>query len=72
MARKSKKSHQAYKEWAPSVKLLQQNIIRIIHSNINGRGTVNLKIYQIIVLIIVRLKKAKGKKLRKNENEKQR
>ena len=72
MARKPKKSHWAYKEWAPSVKLLQQNIIRIIHSNINSRATVNLKIYQIIVLIIVRLKKAKGKKTRKNENEKQR
>ena len=65
MARKPKKSHYAYKEWAPSVKLLRQNIIKIIHSNINGRGTVNLKIYLIIVLIIVRLKKAKGKKIEK-------
>ena len=45
MVRKPKKSHYAYKEWAPSVKLLRQNIIRIIHSNINGRATVNLKIY---------------------------
>ena len=60
MARKPKKSHQAYEELAPSVKFLRQNIIRIIHSNINGRATANLKIYDIIVLIIV--KKAKGKK----------
>ena len=26
MARKPKESHQAYKEWTPSIKLLQQNI----------------------------------------------
>ena len=32
MARKPKGSHRAYKEWAPgSVKLLQQNINRIIY-----------------------------------------
>ena len=32
MARKTKGSHQAYKEWAlDSVKLLEQNINRIIH-----------------------------------------
>ena len=37
-------SHRAYKEGAPSVELLQQNIIRIIHAKINGRTTVNLKI----------------------------
>ena len=65
MARKPKGSHGAYKEWAPSVKLLQQNINRIIHAKINGRAIVNLQVYQIIVLIIVRQKTAKGKKLRK-------
>ena len=65
MARKPRGSHRAYKEWAPSIKLLQQNINRIIHAKINGRAIVNLKVYQIIVLIIVRLKTAKGKKLRK-------
>ena len=43
---------------------------RIMHAKINGRATVNLKIYQIIVLIIG-LKKAKGKKTEK-KNEKQR
>ena len=37
-------SHRAYKEGAPSVKLLQQNMIRIVHAKINGRTTVNLKI----------------------------
>ena len=31
MVRKPKGSHLAYKEWAPSVKLSQQNIIRIIY-----------------------------------------
>ena len=45
MARKPKESHLAYKEWAPSIKSLQQNINRIIHSKINGRATVNLNIY---------------------------
>ena len=29
MARKPKGSHRAYKEWAPSVRLLEQNIIKI-------------------------------------------
>ena len=29
MARKPKGSHRAYREWAPSVKLLGQNIIEI-------------------------------------------
>ena len=45
MARKPKGSHWAYKEWAPSVNLSQQNINRIIHTKINGKTTVNLKIY---------------------------
>ena len=45
MAGNPKGSHQAYKEWAPSVKLLQQNIYRIIREKINGRATVNLKAY---------------------------
>jgi len=39
MARKPKGSHRACKEWAPPVKLLQQNINRIIHAKINGRAT---------------------------------
>ena len=30
MVRKPKGSHRAYKEWSPSVKLLQQNINRIL------------------------------------------
>ena len=52
-ARKPKESHWAYEEWASSVKLWQQTI--------SYRGTVNLKVYQIIVvLIIIRLAKAKG------------
>ena len=73
MARKPKGSHRPYKEWAPSVKLLQQNINRIIDAIINGRAIVNLKVYQIVVLIIVRLKKSERKKTeKKNENEKQR
>ena len=42
--RKAKRSHQAYKEWAPSVRYLEQNIIIITHGKINGRATVNLKI----------------------------
>ena len=73
MARKPKGSHRAYKEWAPSVELLQQNINRIIDAIINGRAIVNLKVYQIVVLIIVRLKKSERKNTeKKNENEKQR
>ena len=44
MARKPKRSHRAYKEWAPSVRELEQNIIIITHGKINGRATVNLKI----------------------------
>ena len=43
MARKPKRSHRAYKEWAPSVRQLEQNIIIITHGKINGRATVNLK-----------------------------
>ena len=43
MARKSKGSHRAYKEWAPSVKSLQQNMNRVIRSKTNA--IVNLKIY---------------------------
>ena len=43
-------------------KLLQQNINRIIHAKINDRTTVNLKIYQMIILFIARIKKVKGKK----------
>ena len=30
LVRKPKGSHRAYKEWAPSVKILQQNINRIL------------------------------------------
>ena len=37
MARKPKRSHRAYKEWAPSV-------VIITHGKIDGRATVNLKI----------------------------
>ena len=33
-------SHRAYKEWAPSVKLVEQNIIIITHAQIYGRATV--------------------------------
>ena len=33
MARKPKGSHRAYKEWAPSVRLLEQNIIIIAQLN---------------------------------------
>ena len=35
MVRKPKGSHLAYKEWAPSVKLSQQNIIRISYGTYN-------------------------------------
>ena len=45
MARKPKGSHWAYKEWASSVKLLEQNIIIITPTENNGRATVNLKLY---------------------------
>ena len=45
MARKPNGSHLAYNEWALSVKLLKQNIIIITHAKINGRATINLKIY---------------------------
>ena len=37
----------------------KKNIIIITHGKINGRATVNVKIYKILVLIIVRLRKAK-------------
>ena len=40
MARKPKGSHRAYKEWAPSVKLVEQNIIIITPAQIYGRATV--------------------------------
>ena len=40
MARKPKGSHRAYKEWVPSVKLVEQNIIMITHAQIYGRATV--------------------------------
>ena len=39
MAMKPKGNHRAYKEWAPSVKLLQQNMNRIIHTKIDGRSS---------------------------------
>ena len=45
MARNPRESHLAYKEWAFSIKLLQQNINRMIHPKINGRATVNLNKY---------------------------
>ena len=46
MARKpGKGSHRDYKEWALSVKLLQQNINRIIYAKTKGRATVNTEIY---------------------------
>ena len=41
MARKAR----ACKEWALSVKLLQQNINRIIYAKTKGRATVNIEIY---------------------------
>ena len=50
-------------------KLLQQNINRIIHAKINDRTTVNLKIYQIIILFRVRLKNVKGKKRMKSRGK---
>ena len=34
MAGKPKRSHLAYKEWAPSVKQIEQNIIIITHGKI--------------------------------------
>ena len=52
-------------------KLLQQNINRIIHAKINGRTTVNLKICQIIILFIVRLKKVKERKNESRGKEKE-
>ena len=51
-------------------KLLQQNINRIIHAKISDRTTVNLKIYQIIILFIVRIKKSERKKRMKAEVKK--
>ena len=45
MVRKPEGSYQAYKEWAPLVKLLEQNIIIITPTENNGRATVNLKLY---------------------------
>ena len=43
MVRKPKGSHRAYNGWAPSVKLLDQNIIIITNAKIYDRATVNLK-----------------------------
>ena len=63
MERKPKGSHRAYKEWAPSVKYIRTKCTHGI--KINGRATVNLKIYYLVILIIVRLKS-------ENESEKQR
>ena len=37
MARKRNESQRACKEWAPSVKLLQPNINRIIHAKIKSK-----------------------------------
>ena len=44
MARKPKRNHRAYKEWAPSVRKLEPNIIIITHGKITGRATVNLNL----------------------------
>ena len=68
MPKKSKRSHRAFKEGAPSVKQLEQNVIIITHGKINGKATVNL-----ITNIILdsrtnyssRLKKAKVTKKKK-------
>ena len=54
----AQESHRAYKEWAGT---------KCTHgTKINGRATVNLKIYYLVTLIIVRLKKGE------NESVKQR
>ena len=57
MVRKPKGGHQPYKERAPSVKLLQQNMNRIIHAKINGRAIVNLELIldncNVIITVIV-------------------
>ena len=51
-------SHRAYKEWDRT---------KYTHgTKINGRATVNLKIYYLVILIIVRLKEGE------NESEKHR
>ena len=34
ITRKPKRNHWAYKEWAPSLKLLQQNMNRIVHAKV--------------------------------------
>ena len=44
MARKPKRNHRAYREWAPSVRKLEQNIIIIANGKINGRAAVNLNL----------------------------
>ena len=61
MARKPKRRHRAYKEWAPSVRQLEQNMVIITHGKINGRAAVNLKINILDSSTnhISRLKKAK-------------
>ena len=65
----SKRSHRAYKEWAPSVRWLEQNIIIITHGKINRRATVNLKIniLESSTKHSFRLKKAKWQKEKINK-----
>ena len=51
MAKKPKpRNNKAYKEWAPSIKLLQKKFIRIIRANIDMAELqyINLKIYYFI------------------------
>ena len=59
MARKPKRSHRAYKEWAPSV-------VIITHGKIDGRATVNLKIN----ILDSRTDHSSGLKKAKSEKEK--
>ena len=66
MARKPRGSHRAYKEWVPSVKAIGTKYYNSYTWDQNGRATVNLKIYYVVMLIEVRLKKSE------NESEKQR
>ena len=71
MARKPKsRSHRAYKEWAPSVKIIRTKYYQNTHGKINGRATVNL-----IINILdshtnhsSRLKKVKMTKKKKEKN----
>ena len=69
MARKPKGSSRAYKEWLRSVKLLQQNINRIINVKNNSRATVNRKIYYKIVIIIEKKNKSKAEIKKNKTNE---